>query len=161
MINSFPCQLYFTKDKSVARRCFCPSVWTCIRQDLLVLLIHDNVINLVVHWGSLLCYRVSSSLQPGCNVLCRVLEAAACDEFTILFTEFHQVGTILPLDHCLIQLLKLVWALLSPVWDVCIYVYDADDILCLHLRFINLDSKFPFWFAIVLCSISTGIRIPG
>ena len=76
-------------------RCFCPSVWGCIDQDLLVLLIQDNVINLIVNPDILLCYRVSSSLRPSCNLLCWVLEAAVWDEFTILFTEFHQVGTIL------------------------------------------------------------------
>ena len=43
--------------KSVVQRCFCPSVWTCIRQDLLVLLIQDNIINLIVYPDSLLCYN--------------------------------------------------------------------------------------------------------
>ena len=95
MINSCPCQFYSGNDKSVVRRCFCPSVSTCIGQDLLVLLIQDNVINLIVNPDILFCYRVSSTLRPSCNVLCRVLEAAFCDEFTILFTEFHQAGTIL------------------------------------------------------------------
>ena len=95
MINSCPCQFYSGNDKSVVRRCFCPSVSACIGQDLLVLLIQDNVINLIVNPDILLCYQVSTSLQPIYNVLCRVLEAAVCVEFTILFTEFHQVGTIL------------------------------------------------------------------
>ena len=53
------------------------------------------VINLIVDPDILLCYQVSSFLQPGCNVLCRVLEAAAGNEFTILFTEFYQVFIIL------------------------------------------------------------------
>ena len=95
MINSCPCQFYSGNDKSVVRRCFCPSVSACIGQDLLVLLIQDNVINLIVNPDISFCYRVSSTLRPSCNVLCRVLEAAFCDEFTILFTEFHQAGTIL------------------------------------------------------------------
>ena len=95
MINSCPCQFYSGNDKSVVWRSLCPSVWVCIDQDLLVLLIQDNVINLIVNPDILLCYQVSTSLQPIYNVLCRVLEAAVCVEFTILFTEFHQVGTIL------------------------------------------------------------------
>ena len=95
MINSCPCQFYSGNGKSVVRRCFCLSVWTCIGQDLLVLLIQVNLINLIVDPDILLCYRVSSSLRSGFNVLCRLLKAAVCDEFTILFTEFHQVGTSL------------------------------------------------------------------
>ena len=95
MINSCPCQLYSCNNKSVVRWCFCPFVWTCIFQDLLILLSQDNVINLIVYRDSLLCYRVSSSLRPSCNVLCRVLKAAVCDAFTIVITEFYQVGTIL------------------------------------------------------------------
>ena len=98
MIKTCPCQLCSGNSKSVVGQCFCPSVWTCIGQDLLVLLMQDNVINLIVDPDILLCYRVSSSLRPGCNVLCRVLEASACNEFIILFTEFHQVGTILILS---------------------------------------------------------------
>ena len=89
MINSRPCQFYLGNDKSVVRRCFCPSIWACNGQDLLVLLTQDNVINLIVNPDILLCYWVSSPLQPSCNVLCRVLEAVVHDEFTILFTEFH------------------------------------------------------------------------
>ena len=95
MTNSCPYQFYSGNDKSGVRRCFCPSIWTCIGQDLLVLLIQNNVINLIVDRDILFFYRVSFSLRPGCNVLCRVLEAAACDAFTILFTEFYQVCTIL------------------------------------------------------------------
>ena len=95
MINSCPCQFYSGNGTSVVRRCFCLSVWTCIGQDLLVLLIQDNVINLIVYRDNMLCYRASSSLQPGCDILCRVLEASVCNDFTILFTEFHQAGTIL------------------------------------------------------------------
>ena len=95
MIKSCLCQFYSGSDKSVVWRCFCPSIWTCIRQDLLVLLVQDNVINLIVNWDSLLCHWVTSSFWLGCDVLCRVLEVVVCDDFTILFTEFHQVGTIL------------------------------------------------------------------
>ena len=95
MINSCPCQFYSGNSTSVVRRCFCPSVCMCICQDLLVLLVQDDVINLIAYRDNFLCYWVSSSLRPGCDVLCRVLEAAVCDYFTILFTAFHQVGTIL------------------------------------------------------------------
>ena len=41
---------------------------------MLVLLIQDNIISLTAYRGILLCYRVSSFLQPGCDVLCRVLK---------------------------------------------------------------------------------------
>ena len=95
MINSFPCQFYSGNDKSVVRRCFCLSLWTCVGQDLLVFLVQDDVINLIVYGGSLLCCWVSSSLQPGSDMPFRVLEAAVCNSFTILFTEFHQIGTFL------------------------------------------------------------------
>ena len=95
MINSCPCQFYSGNDNAVVRQCLYRSVWACIGQDLLVFLIQYNVINMIVDPDILLCYRVSSSLRPSCNVVCRVLEAPVCDEFTILFTEFHQVGTIL------------------------------------------------------------------
>ena len=41
---------------------------------MLALLIQDNIISLTAYRGILLCYRVSSFLQPGCDVLCRVLK---------------------------------------------------------------------------------------
>ena len=85
MIHFCLCQFYSGNNKSVVRRCFCPSLWTCIDQDLLFLMIQNNVINLIVVPDILLCYQVSSSLRPGCDVLCRVLEAAIWDEFTIFF----------------------------------------------------------------------------
>ena len=73
MINSCPCHFYSGNDKSLVWRCLCPSVWTCIGQSLLVLLVQDNVINLILYRDSLLCYWISSSLRPGCDVLYRVL----------------------------------------------------------------------------------------
>ena len=124
MIHSCPCQFYSGYDKSVIRGCFCPSVRTCIDEDLLVLLIQDNVINVIVYPDSLLCYRVSSSLQPGCNVLWMVLEAAVCDEFTFFFTEFHQVDTTL--------ISSASWPLPNTAFGLSSSSYFAVEILCQH-----------------------------
>ena len=107
MIHFCLCQFYSGNNKSVVRRCFCPSLWTCIDQDLLFLMIQNNVINLIVDPDILLCYQVSSSLRPGCDVLCRVLEAAIWDKFTIFFsqnsTKLVPFWFCLPFDHCPIQ----------------------------------------------------------
>ena len=109
MVNSCPCQFYSGNGKSLVRRCFCPSVWMCIGQDFLVLLIQDNIINLIVYRDSLICYQVSSALRSSCDRLLRVLEAAVCNDFIILSIEFHQTKLVpfwflLSLDHCPIQL---------------------------------------------------------
>ena len=122
MINSCPCHFYSGSNKSVVRRCFCPTLWTCTVQDLLVLLIQDNVISLTVYWDSLLCYQVCSFLQPVCNVFCRVLEGAFCNDFTIFFTEFQQVDTIL--------IFSASWSLPNTTFSCSSYF--AVEIPCQH-----------------------------
>ena len=122
MINSCPYQFYCGNNKSVVWRCFYPLIRTCIGQDLLLLLVQDDVINLIVYQDSLLCYWVSSYLQPGCDVLCRVLEAFACDDFTILFREFHQVGSIL--------FFSAPWPLFNTAFRPSSSSYFPVEILC-------------------------------
>ena len=114
----------FWQRQVVFQRCFCLSVWTCIGQDLLVLLIQDNVINLIVYRDNMLCYRASSSLQPGCDILCRLLEASVCNDFTILFTEFHQAGTIL--------ISSVSWLLPNTAFGPSSSSYFAVEIPCRH-----------------------------
>ena len=137
MINSCPCQFYSGNDKSVVRQCFCPSSWTCIGQDLLVLLVQDDVISLIAYRDSLLYYQISSSLRPGCDVLCRVLEAAVCNDFTILFIEFLQVGTIL--------VSSASWLLPNTAFRPNSSSYFAVKILCQHSNGTSSNSLHSFY----------------
>ena len=202
LINSFPCQFCSGNNKSTVQRCFCPSVWACIVQGFLVLLIQDNVINLILNPDILLCYRLVLLWNQVAMCFAECWKPLFAMNLPFLLqnsTKLVPFWFCSPLNHCPIQLsgpvvlstllLKSPTSIVMDDGDLPnslhslprflysflisfghflarsksgrVYVYDVDDILWLHLNFTNLDSTFPCWFALILQSISTGIRIPG